>query len=414
MKDVIISAAEKQRAAQLFEVRRTAYGGKGVFARRNIKDSVLVGTYPGTVYTDKQYAALVKKHPRFDTHAVDFWGVEARTGRIQRTYVITPGSTDGSLVPRFADAVTPYLNEPLPGRMPNAFWVWNLAKHVVEVHTYRRIPAGEEVCICYGNMYARSYPTACTSLRPKDIMALHYRLTPRGRLQVFPNGIDFLPDRQVSEPTRALALAPRTPPPTALKAVRVVKPTRAEQADDAKLVEHGPGGVVARQNIPPFTRVAVCFGRVLSTQDHSTLFGSADRWQQWTFVRKGAKALQGFVVTPARPGGSGLDPAFSELGAFPHFKPAPACTEPECVYVLNFAHNRLEYWTGRRGARAGQPLRLSYDSDKTTFPVIYVYDSNMAKPLSVHELAVRAPSSLALAGFAPDLIRVWALQGGST
>ena len=162
---------------------------------------------------------------------------------------------------------------------------------------------------------------------------------------------------------------------------------------DADRLTHGPGGATAAVNMEPFTRVAVCVGRVFSAKEHRAVFRGpiGDPWEQWTFVREGSKARQGYVVTPGMPGGA-LDPEFADLSASPHFREVPRPDqEPECVYVLNYPKGRMEYWVGRRGARAGQHLRLCFRVEASAFPVVYILYGNVARPRSANELA-RSPA----------------------
>lgn len=167
-----------------------------------------------------------------------------------------------------------------------------------------------------------------------------------------------------------------------------IVPNDAEKAEDARLVTLDAGAVKARVNIPPFTRVAVCFGRVFTTKEHHDAFGTADPWAQWTFVRTPRDgARQGHVVTPGLPGGA-LDPLFADLGLSPFFTDARKGTEPECVYVLNYKKGRMEYWVGRRGAMAGQTLRLFFlPENNARFPTIYLWYGHLHRPRSVNELA---------------------------
>ena len=192
----------------------------------------------------------------------------------------------------------------------------------------------------------------------------------------------------------------------------VITPSAEERAEDAALVTYDGDGVRARKDILPFTRVAVCFGRVFQAKEHSSVFSPTDPWMQWTFVRTPTGAQQGHVITPGLPGGA-LDPVFDNMGAFPHFKSSPPNKEPECVYLLNYKKGRLEYWVGRRGAKAGQPLRLCFSPDKCAgFPTIYLYFGQIARPRSVHELAATAPPLLTKFGgwTSKALIRKWASQ----
>lgn len=164
--------------------------------------------------------------------------------------------------------------------------------------------------------------------------------------------------------------------------------TDQETEQLSRLVTVDQEGVKAAEDIKPFTCVAVCVGRLFSAKEHGALFKGpiGDPWEQWTFVRNGHAAQQGYVVTPGLPGGA-LDPHFAQRGASPFFRETPRPDlEPECVYVLNYRKGRLEYWVGRRGARKGQNLRLCYRFEKSTFPVVYIVHGQQMHPVSVNEL----------------------------
>lgn len=170
-----------------------------------------------------------------------------------------------------------------------------------------------------------------------------------------------------------------------------VVPTPDEMRSDKARVARGPDGVVAAVDIRPFTRVAVCVGRVFATPEHKGVYTGqmGDPWEQWTFKRgSGGNARQGYVVTPGLPGGA-LDPEFADLSASPFLGDAQD-REPECVYVLNYPKGRLEYWVGRRGARKGQALRLCYRYEASPFPVVYLMYGMVPRPVSANELASSA------------------------
>lgn len=160
-----------------------------------------------------------------------------------------------------------------------------------------------------------------------------------------------------------------------------VLPTPQEQQHDAQWVRwHPVRGVHARQDIPPFTRVAVCFGRVFSKKAHDTLFPQGDKWSQW------APFKIGNVVTPGKPDQT-LDPRFADKGAFPFFGQCKKLVEPDIICVVNIAKQRLELWVGRKGAAKDRKLCMHFSPDDSNFPSIYVYKPSMERPVSVHYLA---------------------------
>ena len=179
---------EIQRMRRAVEVRPSPHGGRGLFALRRLKQDTFVGTYPGAVLSEDLYERLVARFPEYDTYAVQFW-MPTATRQLDRDWVINPGDPRSTgLLRRWKSAFTPYVNEPPPGKEPNLFWVWNLALHRVEMYTSKTVQAGQELFICYGHTYERKgYTTACSSLPPNRIMALHFKRTPQGQTEYLRN-----------------------------------------------------------------------------------------------------------------------------------------------------------------------------------------------------------------------------------
>lgn len=186
---------------------------------------------------------------------------------------------------------------------------------------------------------------------------------------------------------------------------RVVGPSESEAAAISRLVLPGPGaqgGVESRVDIPAFTCVAICYGRVFTDKEHEQVFQGNDPYAQWTVESKtrrpsstNSRSVRSYlvhkrVVTPSWMPGGVIDPLFENRGLAPFFKEAPGVAEPECVYVINFPKGRMEYWVGRHGAKAGKPLRLCYNPDACAFPTVYVLYGALARPRSVNELATTA------------------------
>lgn len=206
MNPVIPTHAERQHSARLFEVRPSGFGGSGVFARRTIPKDTFIGTYPGYVIPLAKYERLFSKHPAVSVYAVQFFN--AAKNAVDQQWIINPGSMEGTLLPEFSGFLTPYMNEPPPGKKPNAYWVWNMAKGTVEMYTSptRSIRAGEQLFICYGSEFERTYRTSCTL--PNTTMALHYKVSALGQTRYFPTPEAAL--RMMTARSRSLN-APRTP-----------------------------------------------------------------------------------------------------------------------------------------------------------------------------------------------------------
>lgn len=212
---------EIARARQFFEVKQSPTGGRGVFAKKAIKEG-LVGTYPGRVMSEAQFEAAARANPKLETYAVSFFRVKGR--ELDRGWVITPGGADGNILPAYRDCIAPYINEPPPGGKPNCFWVWNLGAGTVEIHVQKPIPKGNELFLCYGGDYRRDYPSACPALQgSKNVFRLHYRKSSRHRvlpIYVLNNNNNNRSTRQTPSPQSSRASTPncnsrkRSLPPT--------------------------------------------------------------------------------------------------------------------------------------------------------------------------------------------------------
>ena len=174
-----------------------------------------------------------------------------------------------------------------------------------------------------------------------------------------------------------------------------VAPSAEEVREDLKLCAKAVDGAVhASRDIRPFTRVAVCAGRVYSDKDHVRLFGDTDAWGQWTVVKQRDKQQpikKGFIVSPGLPGGA-LDPLYDNpkvYGLASFFADTQPGVEPACIYVINARKGRMEYWTGRNGALKNEKLTLCYDEEARCpkFPTVYVLYGQSSRPTSVFELA---------------------------
>lgn len=167
---VIPSPHEMRSTATVFEVKPSKVGGLGVFARSSVRPYTFVGTYPGMVYKEDEFERMAAQNPAFSTYAVQFFRGGSSIKTANTRWLITPGNARGTILPEFKGAITPFVNEPPPGKLANVIWVWNFATNTVEMFTNTYMRAGQELFVCYGQNYARSYPANCESL-----WALGYR-----------------------------------------------------------------------------------------------------------------------------------------------------------------------------------------------------------------------------------------------
>ena len=155
----------------LFKVDIVRGHGLGVVAKKDIKPLVKVGTYPGYVYTNEEHERLVESGEiKNSTYALDFFNVSVRLEKRRRRrisrlvegrHTIDP-STKGGVDSKFSDALCLRLNEPSGVRKANCIWVINLVRRTLEVWTYSPIKKNEELTVCYGESYPRTYRTTCT------------------------------------------------------------------------------------------------------------------------------------------------------------------------------------------------------------------------------------------------------------
>lgn len=205
-----VTPHERRRAASLVRVKEFAGGkGAGVVATRDIPAFTMIGAYPGERYTLAEYQKRVDQGHTDGKFAVDFWKPDAN-GTARSGYVLDPGAPDGTLLPRFAHAVAPLVNEPGERGAPSLVWVWNLPKYRMEHWTRVPVKRGQELTLCYGTGggYDRSYRTSCVS-RPGEVEPqLHVVAVPGGR----PVPFSSLGSRGVRAALRALGGQPRGAP----------------------------------------------------------------------------------------------------------------------------------------------------------------------------------------------------------
>jgi len=413
-----------------FDLRASTHGGVGVFAKRYVPKGTRVGTYPGRHIPLSEFQKVVNAAPHRMTN-VTRYAVKGYTrrpnGTLNHDWIINPGNADGSLKARYAHRLVPRINEPSAHEVPNAVWVWNILAGTVEVRLKCDLQAGQEVLLCYGNDYKRNYATGCAR-NP----LLHYDIG-KGEIKAYSQNTDMF-KRAVQESLKSLK-RPRTnsgnttrhtrtrsrintvntmndqniannATSTAVRPLWTVRPTLSEIAEMNARVTHDPhrGGVIAKTRLPPFTRVAICFGRVYTEKQHASVFGVSrgvvrDPYAQWTFF-KGVDGTwrKGYDVTPSIcvEGKARLDPAFEHMGVFPYFQQVPPGQEPEVVTVFNQKRDRMEYWVGRRGAEAGQALRMCYLDQCGPWPDVWLLAHAPGRLMSFNRLATSQAGAHAL------------------
>lgn len=159
----------------------------GVFATRDLPKHTFVAAYPGRVYLESEWKKLNKPST---TYMVGMFSIVKSRGKYAidtSALVIDPSDASGKrITERYKQSAAPYFNEPVarqeaikgkpPGWFrsgmtkyqpleahPNSMWVWNLADKRLEVWTWAAVRKGEELLLCYGPDYARTYETSCTT-----------------------------------------------------------------------------------------------------------------------------------------------------------------------------------------------------------------------------------------------------------
>lgn len=158
--DVEPTATDRRIEAELLKVQSVPGKGVGVVARRDVPAWTCLGPYPGKVYTSEEHDELKKKGILDHEYALDFFRAVPGAA-IRESDVIDPRDAKDQAVPPEFDYPTLYLNEPDADRRPNVAWVWNFPKRRVEMWTATDVRRGEELVICYGTGYTRSYKTSC-------------------------------------------------------------------------------------------------------------------------------------------------------------------------------------------------------------------------------------------------------------
>ena len=222
------------------EVRPTEHG-LGVVSKRTMRPFTFIGVYPGQVYHEEEFEAQKKSIKEVKgEYAVDFYKLQP-DGTIDEAWVLDPTLPTGQLDPKFArGAVAPFVNEPIVFKSwkkvgaknkyrqveprhanPNLMWVFNLLKGTLEMYTYAWIEPNEELLICYGGKYTRTYTTSCQTARIEVHRQVIYGKDPRTGKPMFMWWEDFLkaPEspgvlRDIAE-GRTPSVRIKTPPPNA-------------------------------------------------------------------------------------------------------------------------------------------------------------------------------------------------------
>lgn len=162
--EVVATARDIRHAAALVKIQDIPGKGKGVVALTHIPAWTMVGPYPGKVYTIEEHERLKEAGIIDDEYAVEFWS--GRVGdKILEDRILNP-RMHGGFLPRYATAVAPFVNEPDVNVKPSLVWVWNFPNRRIEMWTRRDVRPGEELSICYGEYYERSYDTKCMEDEP--------------------------------------------------------------------------------------------------------------------------------------------------------------------------------------------------------------------------------------------------------
>lgn len=436
---------EIAREHKYFEVKMSKVGGKGVFARQDIPQNFLVGPYPGRIMSIPafEHAVFVAKTTT-QTYPVNKPVLEPTSTTLQRkpvlgNWIIDPGNARGEVHPDFHGSVTPYLNEPPNNQKANVRWVVNYLKQRLEMWTSSAVNAGQELFICYGAKYKRSYKTSCDA-EAQDEWAVFDNKGPRK--------VHWKSERDYRGYLRAI----RTYWEGLSKAnkefhVKFVRNEKRKWKDRAASIEHvhvvhpdpaeanrvyiqGKQALAAR-NLEPFTFVAVAPGRVYTNSNHETLFGVnsnstasfygfrrgrsrrgapgyMDPGYNWRSALNASKAdpvrmNYGFIVTSLNRRTRKINTQFQHAAGGYIVAPKQKKQQPNCVIVINVPRSRVEYWTGPGAVAKGEVLTVSFEDPlkEKRWPILYVLYGGMKRPISVNELAFKGKEGVLknLAGY---------------
>lgn len=128
--------------------------GRGVVARHDLQKGEFVGVLAGRVVPDAAHVEMTRTGMTSGRYAME---TADKNGFV---YVVEPEEpwTQRAAM-RFKSSVGHYINEPAPGERLNVAWVRNARYDPIRIDCYtaRRVKAGEELLIHYGDIYARKY-----------------------------------------------------------------------------------------------------------------------------------------------------------------------------------------------------------------------------------------------------------------
>jgi hypothetical protein len=170
----IIKASEYERAITRDRARVVDIPGKGkgVVAKRDIGKDCFIDVYPGGLYLTESWERMVERNETSAQYAMVFPtlvrrhnGVTLAVDQHDSKHTIDPepvGLVNANVT------VAPYINEPGQDQEVNCRMVcdWtsvNMPR--IEIRTLKKVKRKEELTLCYGPMYTRSYTTSCT---PRD------------------------------------------------------------------------------------------------------------------------------------------------------------------------------------------------------------------------------------------------------
>jgi hypothetical protein len=157
-----------------FDVHRVVHNGqamRGVFARRHIHPSecsLYMGIYPGYRRSKEEIASKVSRYAA--RYCMDVQTALRKTcaynlslEQLDPGYRLDPSDERGVILPEFRDCIVCYINEPPPGHLSKAAFVYNQPRQRQEVWLLQAVGPGEEVYLYYGKQFLRDYPinSAC-------------------------------------------------------------------------------------------------------------------------------------------------------------------------------------------------------------------------------------------------------------
>jgi hypothetical protein len=152
-----------------FDVRLVVHNGlrmRGVFSKRAIASnecSLFIGTYPGLKKSKEENALKISRFA--SRHSFDELTAIRKLAkyslslkRIDPGYILDPTDDEGNLLQEFVPYQGVYLNEPPPGSLAKAAFVYNHPRQRYEIWLLKAVERDEEVFQYYGKTYFRDYP----------------------------------------------------------------------------------------------------------------------------------------------------------------------------------------------------------------------------------------------------------------